>query len=179
MGRTQRGNNNAYCQDNEISWFDWSAVDNDLVEFTAQLIRLRQAHPVLRRRRFLRGQPDGGGLLDLGWFQPDGEPMAGADWGSGVLSVGAFFNGDAIAERGPSGERLLDHSFYFCVNGYWGPETFRLPTGYGEGWEVVVDTGGWKVATTVRFKAGDTVAVGARSLVVLRRPPLTSTLASP
>ena len=176
LGRTQRGNNNAYCQDNELAWFDWSAVDEDLVDFTAGLIKLRRAHPGLRRRRFLRGRPGDDGLLDLGWFRPDGEPMEDDDWATGVLSVGAFFNGDAITERGRSGERLVDDSFYFCSNSYWEPETFHLPTGYGEGWEVAVDTGGWTVATTTRFQGGDAVAVGARSLVVLRRPPLATSV---
>ena len=121
FGRTQQGNNNAYCQDSEISWFDWSALDEDLCSFTAELIALRKAHPVLRRRRFLTGTETNGDLPDLAWFRPDGERMADADWGSGVLSIGAFFNGDAITERAMNGEEIVDSSFFFAINSYWEP----------------------------------------------------------
>jgi glycogen operon protein len=174
FGRTQQGNNNAYCQDSEISWFDWSAVDHDLLEFTTKLIALSKEHPVLRRRRFLTGHSVDGNLPDLGWFRPDGHEMSPNDWSAGTLSIGAFFNGDAISERGANGEQVVDQSFYFCCNSYWEPVDFVLPAGFGEHWEVVVDTGGWTVATTSRFHAGDHVSVTSRSMVVLRRPSLTA-----
>ncbi len=175
FGRTQQGNNNAYCQDSDISWFDWGPFDQDLATFTAGLIALRKQHPVLRRRRFLSGTAVDGGLPDLAWLRPDGQVMEPEDWGAGVLSVGAFFNGDAITERGTNGERLVDHSFFLCCNSYWAPETFHLPATFGDGWEVVVDTGAWTVATTGKLAGGDAVAVGARAMVVLRRPPITGT----
>jgi glycogen operon protein len=170
FGRTQQGNNNAYCQDSEISWFDWSEVDDDLLSFTTGLLALRKAHPVLRRRRFLTGTAVDGGLPDLAWFRPDGSPMEGGDWGSGVLSLGAFFNGDAITERAVNGEPIVDASFFLAVNSYWEAVGFVLPEGYGDGWEVVVDTSSINVATTGRLKGGDPVHVGARTMVVLRRP---------
>ena len=109
FGRTQQGNNNAYCQDNEISWFDWSARRRRPVLVHApSSSRCARPHPVLRRRRFLTGTATNGDLPDLAWFRPDGERMADADWGSGTLSIGAFFNGDAITERAMNGEEIVD-----------------------------------------------------------------------
>ncbi|WP_107051318.1 glycogen debranching protein GlgX [Streptomyces sp. NRRL S-1022] len=178
LGRTQRGNNNAYCQDNEISWVDWDLTDGQrgLAEFTRHLIALRAAHPVLRRRRFFRGetvtnavQP----LPDLMWLRPDAREMTGRDWQRGdAHSVGVFLNGDAIAERDPYGRRMVDDSFLLLVNGYWEPVVFRLPDGsFGDRWTTVIDTADSDGIPDEReHKAGTRLRVEARSLVLLSRP---------
>ena len=101
IGRTQRGNNNAYCQDNEISWHDWDAVDEDLLAFTQRLVALRKAHPVFRRRRFFEGAPAMGSTLDdIGWFRPDGDPMHPDDWHVGhARALSLFLNGNALGPQ--------------------------------------------------------------------------------
>ncbi|MFJ4693174.1 glycogen debranching protein GlgX [Streptomyces sp. NPDC088766] len=179
MGRTQRGNNNAYCQDNEVSWIDWRPTRErrDLVDFTRRLIALRSAHPVLRRRRFFRGETvthAGQPLPDLVWLLPDAREMADRDWQrSDAHCVGVFLNGDAIAEPDPRGRPVVDDSFLLLLNSYWEPVVFRLPGArYGERWAVCVDTverDGSPDET--EYKAGAEVTVQARSLVVLSRPP--------
>ena len=171
LGRTQRGNNNAYCQDNELSWLDWDLGDDgsDLLGFTRRLIRLRRDHPVLRRRRFFQGRPiHGSDLADIGWFGPDGEEMTDRHWdGTTVRALGMFLNGDEIAEPGPRGQRIHDDSFLILLNGP-NPMDFRLP---GKGWasafELVLDTADHREG--VVYPAGDEVALLAYSLVVLRK----------
>ncbi|GGW43813.1 MULTISPECIES: glycogen debranching protein GlgX [Streptomyces] len=179
LGRTQRGNNNAYCQDNLVSWIDWRPARErrDLVDFTRRLIALRSSHPVLRRRRFFRGETvthAGQPLPDLVWLLPDAREMADRDWQrSDAHCVGVFLNGDAIAEPDPRGRPVVDDSFLLLLNSYWEPVVFRLPGAeYGERWAVCVDTvepdGG---PDETEYKAGAEVTVEARSLVVLSRPP--------
>ncbi|MFF5533668.1 glycogen debranching protein GlgX [Streptomyces cinerochromogenes] len=182
LGRTQRGNNNAYCQDNEISWVDWDLTDEQrsLADFTRHLIALRAAHPVLRRRRFFRGetptrarQP----LPDLMWLRPDAGEMTARDWQRGdAHSVAVFLNGDAIAERDPYGRRMVDDSFLLLVNGYWEPVDFRLPdTSFGERWTALVDTADPDGIPDEReHKAGTRLRGEARSLVLLSRPSRTT-----
>src|SRR5262249_31737220 len=140
-------NNNAYCQDNEVSWTDWTAggEQRELTDFTRRLIALRAAHPVLRRRRFFRGQTvthAGQPLPDLVWLRPDGRQMTDRDGErADAHSVAVFLNGEAIAERDPYGRRVVDDSFLLLLNGYWEPVDFRLPDGvYGERWTTLVDT---------------------------------------
>ncbi|MFE9676533.1 glycogen debranching protein GlgX [Streptomyces sp. NPDC006259] len=179
LGRTQRGNNNAYCQDNEVSWIDWRPTRerSDLVGFTRRLIALRSAHPVLRRRRFFRGETvthAGQPLPDLVWLLPDAREMTDRNWQrSDAHCVGVFLNGDAIAEPDPRGRPVVDDSFLLLLNSYWEPVVFRLPGAeYGERWAVCVDTvepdGG---PDETEHKAGAEVTVEARSLIVLSRPP--------
>ncbi|WP_375803584.1 glycogen debranching protein GlgX [Streptomyces sp. A012304] len=179
LGRTQRGNNNAYCQDNEVSWIDWRLTreQRDLIDFVRRLIALRAAHPVLRRRRFFRGATAthaGQPLPDLVWLLPDGREMTQRDWRrSDAHSVGVFLNGDAIAEPDPRGRPVVDDSFLLLLNAYWEPVVFRLPGAeYGERWTVCVDTvepdGG---LDETEHKAGAEVAVEPRGLIVLTRPP--------
>jgi glycogen operon protein len=129
MGRTQRGNNNAYCQDNEISWYDWGAVDESLLQFTRRLIRLRQRHPVLCRRRWFQGRAiHGSGVSDIGWFTPGGVEMSDEDWQAGFAkSLGVFLNGDAIPTPNERGERIVDDSFYVMFNAHHEAVTFTLP----------------------------------------------------
>ncbi|WP_225094940.1 glycogen debranching protein GlgX [Streptomyces sp. CoH27] len=178
LGRTQRGNNNAYCQDNPISWVDWELTgeQRSLTEFTRYLIALRAAHPVLRRRRFFRGETATNAdqpLPDLMWLRPDAREMTGRDWQRGdAHSVAAFLNGDAIAERDSYGRRMTDDSFLLLVNGYWEPVDFRLPgTMFAERWATLIDTADPDGIPDEReHKAGTRVRVEARSLVVLSRP---------
>ena len=112
VGRTQRGNNNAYCQDNEISWFDWANADQGLLKFARRLIRLRQRHPVFCRRRWFHGRPiHGSEVKDIGWFTPGGVEMSEQDWQAGFAkSLGVFLNGDAIPTSDERGERVRDES---------------------------------------------------------------------
>src|SRR5690606_1020306 len=99
------GNNNAYCQDNELSWIDWSRVDHELLEFVQRLAALRAEHPVFRRRRFFDGEPVEGGLPDIEWFTPDAHPMTTADWqADAARAVMVFLNGEGMAWKGPRGE---------------------------------------------------------------------------
>ncbi|PKW05835.1 glycogen operon protein [Streptomyces sp. 1222.5] len=178
LGRTQRGNNNAYCQDNEISWVDWelTAEQSALVEFTRHLIGLRAAHPVLRRRRFFRGETATNAeqpLPDLMWLRPDAREMTDRDWQRGdAHSVGVFLNGDAIAERDPYGRRMTDDSFLLLVNGYWEPVDFRLPDGsFGERWTTLIDTADPDGVPDERErKAATKLPVESRSLILLSRP---------
>src|SRR5581483_6433166 len=130
LGRTQRGNNNAWCQDNEISWFEWdqSLEAIALRDFTRRLIRLRREHPVLHRQSFLRGKPQNGtGLPDVSWFRPDGRRMARRDWDSGEPVLGMFLNGSEIPTPGPRGEEISDDSFLLLFNADDADHTFMLP----------------------------------------------------
>jgi isoamylase len=147
MGRTQGGNNNAYCQDNEVSWVDWGRVasERDLMEFTCALSALRREHPVFRRRRFFSGHPCAGEPQhpgDIVWLTPAGNEMTEQDWQAGYAkSVAVFLNGEAITEPGPRGERVTDARFLLLFNAHSEPITFTLPDSrFGADWEVVVDT---------------------------------------
>ncbi|MGW0520701.1 glycogen debranching protein GlgX [Crossiella sp. NPDC003009] len=193
LGRTQRGNNNAYCQDNELSWVDWSLLESnvDLLNFTRATARLRRDHPVFRRRRFFRGRPvrKGEELRDIAWFTPAGEEMTEQDWESGFgRCIMVFLNGDGITDLDARGERVTDDSFLLCFNAHDGEMELTVPNSdYGQEWAVVLDTatgealagsGGGVVtgviaggtptqARTVR--GGETIKVVDRSLLVLQR----------
>ncbi|MET7454839.1 glycogen debranching protein GlgX [Streptomyces sp. NPDC005574] len=178
LGRTQRGNNNAYCQDNAVSWIDWelTAEQESLRDFTRYVIGLRAEHPVLRRRRFFLGETvrhAGQPLPDLVWLLPDAREMTDEDWQrSDAHSVGVFLNGDAIAEPGPRGRPVVDDSFLLLLNSYWEPVDFRLPDiTYGERWTTLIDTGDpLGGPDESEHKAGTELTVEARSLVLLSRP---------
>ncbi|MCZ4611646.1 glycogen debranching protein GlgX [Streptomyces sp. Lzd4kr] len=178
LGRTQRGNNNAYCQDNEVSWVDWRLTDDQraLADFTRHVIGLRAAHPVLRRRRFFQGEtpthPDQP-LPDLVWLLPDGREMTPDDWRrSDAHAVAAFLNGDAIAEPDSCGRPVVDDSFLMLLNSYWEPMEFQLPDDtYGERWTTLIDTSDQQSPPDeVEHKAGTSVLIERRSLVLLSRP---------
>ena len=169
-GRTQRGNNNAYCQDNEISWYDWDRVDDGLLDFARRLIALRREHPVLRRRRWFQGRSIRGSV-DLGWFKPDGTEMGDDDWDAADASlVGVFLNGDAITDRDRRGQRVSDDSFLLLFNAHSEPVEWTLPKQWGESWELVVET---EAADPGRegdvLESPATLPVAGRSVVVLRR----------
>jgi glycogen operon protein len=172
IGRTQQGNNNAYCQDNEISWYDWENVDEQLLEFVRSLIRLRSSHPVFRRRRWFQGRPlHGSEVSDIGWFKPDGQEMSDEDWSSGFAkSLGVFLNGRAIPTPDPRGEQIVDDSFYLLFNGHHELLRFRLPTDrWGERWVSVLDTNSPGLSEGLDYRAGEEIAVESRSVVLLRR----------
>jgi glycogen operon protein len=151
MGRTQRGNNNGYCQDNDISWTDWSLMDSerDLVDFTRALSALRRDHPVFRRRRFFRGRHPGASSSfpgDIVWLTPAGREVTEHDWRGGAKSLAVFLNGDKISEPDPRGERITDDRFLLLFNAEADTVSFNLPgVRYGREWEVVIDTCGPRV----------------------------------
>jgi glycogen operon protein len=143
LGRTQRGNNNAYCQDNELTWLDWEHVDEELLAFTRRLLRLRREHRIFRRRRWFQGQPlHGSGVVDIAWFTPGGELMSEEHWRVGFArSLGVFLNGAAIQLVDAHGERVTDDCFYLLFNAHHEPITFVLPDAhYAPRWGLVLDT---------------------------------------
>jgi glycogen operon protein len=175
LGRTQRGNNNAYCQDNELSWVDWSSADQELAAFTAALIAMRRAHPVFRRRRFFAGRPIRGGddLRDIAWFTESGKEMTEQEWEVQVCQcLTVFLNGDGIPDADTRGQPVTDKSFLLCFNAHYTDIDVQLPgNGYGQEWTIVLDTAtdqlpGSRGATA----AGDAkITVTGRSLVILER----------
>ncbi|GAA3428590.1 glycogen debranching protein GlgX [Streptosporangium sandarakinum] len=175
LGRTQRGNNNVYCQDNELSWVDWSDVRENwlLLEFTQKLARLRAGHPVFRRRRFFYGRPvrgSGDSLSDIEWFTPLGEKMTDADWNVGYArSLAVFLNGDAITEPDRRGRRTRDDSFLLLFNAHHDVIEFTIPKDYGEMWMTEIDTAMPITVDTRICRAGEEVPVTGRSVRVLRR----------
>ena len=180
IGRTQGGNNNVYCQDNELSWIDWKLAEDEahLLAFTSAVVSLRQEHAVFRRRRFFAGDAAHGGQSSLGdieWFSSDGTEMDENDWQNGYArTLMAFLNGDAIPEPDPRGERILDSDFLFLFNALSEPVNFALPPAqYGVGWRVRLDT---TVAEPSNVSDQDWIAstshaVAGRSMVVLESAP--------
>ena len=178
LGRTQRGNNNAYCQDTELSWVDWERGREfeHLTDFVMRVSALRREHPVFRRRRFFQGRPlRGSNVEDIAWLQPSGESMTDEDWDNGYAkSLTVFLNGNGIREVDARGERISDDSFLLLFNAHHESLSFTLPdVSYGEAWTVVVDT-----AAPLRDEAADEprsakaaaeIEVAARSLLVLIR----------
>jgi glycogen operon protein len=177
VGRTQRGNNNGYCQDNEISWYDWAHADEGLLLFARRLIRLRHRHPVFCRRRWFQGRPiHGSTVSDIGWFTPAGTEMSEDDWRAGFAkSLGVFLNGGAIPTPDERGERIVDDSFYVMFNAHHEAIDFTLPSNeWGERWTEVMNTSdnGDQMSEERlghEYRAGDAVQVQALSLVLLRR----------
>jgi glycogen operon protein len=181
LGRTQRGNNNVYCQDNELAWIDWELAREHevLTAFTARLVALRAAHPIFRRRRFFQGRPIRGSdaqdsVPDIAWLRPDGQRMTDDDWNVGYArSVGIFLNGQAIPDHNELGERITDDSFLLLINAHHQPVAFTLPDErHGRVWEVMVDTADPLLANA-RRKARDCVPggrlrVAGRAMLVLR-----------
>ncbi len=143
LGRTQQGNNNAYCQDNDLSWIDWDGIDENLLEFTRRLIALRTSHPVFRRRRYFTGATDESGVPDIAWLRADGHPMGADDWDRAeVRALGVLLNGQAITEAGPRGEHIDDGTFLLLLNQSTETVEFALPDGkLAAAWTPVLDTG--------------------------------------
>jgi isoamylase len=176
IGRTQLGNNNGYCQDNELSWFDWAAADVDLLAFTRKLIALRRAHRVLRRRTFFQGRAiHGKDVGDIAWFNPEGVEMSDDEWQrSDANALEVFLNGDQL-EIDTRGEANTDDSFLFFINAGHEDRTFAVPAQLRAGtWHVEIDTGARDVvpdggAPEDRIDAEEVLTLLGRSLMVLRR----------
>ena len=166
FARSQGGNNNAYCQDNAVSWFDWEAAESnaDLVEFTARLCRLREAHPVFRRRQFFHGMPAPDSVRgDLDWYRPDGGPMSSEDWRT------SFARAVTMALSGATGDDTRpDDPFLIMLNAWWEPLDFAIPNPLRDlHWRVELDT----VAAEPEERAvggTETLTLIGRSLVLLR-----------
>jgi glycogen operon protein len=172
MGRTQHGNNNAYCQDNEISWYDWENADRDLLAFTRELIAFRRAHPVFRRRRWFQGRAIHGETSgDLAWYTPEGTLMTDQDWESSVVNaLGVWISGAEL--RGADGELAPDDVFYVIVSARPEPSRFRLPPRTaGVRWQVVMDSAAQPSfpAEGKVHRAGAAVPVEANAVILLRR----------
>ncbi len=171
MGRSQEGNNNAYCQDNEISWYHWDLGPRDeaLLEFTRRVVRFRRDHPVVRRDTFFGGEPDARGLPDIWWFRPDGRRMARRDWAVPGGPVGIFLNGDAIRSVTPRGEPVRDDSLLLLFNAHHEPVQFVLPPRrFGSQWQLELSTAD-PDASPQNFSAREIVPIEARSVLVLSR----------
>ncbi|MCB1821078.1 MAG: glycogen debranching enzyme, partial [Candidatus Competibacteraceae bacterium] len=177
MGRTQHGNNNAYCQDNELSWVNWDLPEEnaELLEFVRELMAFRYDHPVLRRRKWFQGRSiHGSGVHDIVWFNPDGGEMTEEQWHDGLtMAIGIFLNGEEIATPDRRGERIIDDSFILLFNAHHEPIEFTLPENLAPGeWRTVMDTALPRFLQRGRsYGAGaPTVPVVGRALVVLQRP---------
>ncbi len=168
IGRTQEGNNNVYCQDNPVAWYDWDDIDADLLDFTVRLVELRREHPIFRRRRWFQGQAVRL-VPDLAWYTADGVEMTDDDWAAGTAVLAVFVNGDAIPRRDERGRPVLDDSFLMLLNAGHEDVEWRLPEELVDGWQLVLDTGqGGFADDEVDVKSEHPVT--ARSVVVLRRP---------
>ncbi|HEY9046206.1 MAG TPA: glycogen debranching protein GlgX [Ohtaekwangia sp.] len=173
ISRTQKGNNNAYCQDNEISWINWKDADSELLEFTRQLIALRKNHPVFCRRRWFQGLPIKGiGLEDIAWFLPDGTEMSEEHWSHDFAkSLGVFLNGRGIHTLGPKGEQTTDDSFYLIFNAHHEALQYKLPPAkYGKEWTELLNTATGVVGEGKIYDATKTISVEGRSILLLRHP---------
>lgn len=173
IGRTQGGNNNAYCQDNDVAWLDWSLDDarQALLSFTRTLTHVRQGHPVLRRRKFFKGRAlFGADVKDIAWLQPDGSEMTESAWKeSRVRTLGVLLHGDAMDELDEHGERVLDDTFLILLNASHEPVRFKLPPTETP-WERLLDTAaGKEPASGQRQDGGSEFDLEARCLVLFRR----------
>jgi glycogen operon protein len=175
MGKTQRGNNNAYCHDDELSWLDWDLDDRRraLLGFTRRALRLRATQPVLQRRRFFRGaQPWDSSVKDLAWFRPDGTEMTDEDWQKPFArSVAFLLGGDSIHTPDEHGQRIVGDTLLVLLNAWHEPVTYVLPdVEWGLSWEILLDTAGASDLKRDLVEARGAVPVEARSLVILSRP---------
>jgi isoamylase len=174
LGHSQKGNNNAYCQDNELSWVNWDLKpeDRELLAFTQQVIALRKAHPVFRRRSFFQGrQIKGKGIKDILWLNPDGQEMSDEEWQhSFARCLGVMLSGEALDERDRRGRPVRDENFLLLLNAHHEAIQFTLPTITNDTrWVLVMDTHqGVTVQQRGPFVAGDNYTLQARSLVLLK-----------
>lgn len=170
FGRTQKGNNNAYCQDNEISWLNWQQADRALLEFTQKLIALRKEHPTFCRRRWFQGQPIKGGVEDIGWFLPDGSEMSEQHWSHDFAkSLAIYLNGKGLHLLSSKGKAIIDDNFYIIFNAHHESLDFKLPIDhYGKSWTVVLDTGKNNIEQGDTYQPEQVICVGDRSILVLK-----------
>ena len=172
IGRTQHGNNNAYCQDNELSWIDWHHIDTTMLAFVQRIVALRRSDPVLRRRHFFSGQAvHGSGRKDIGWFLPSGREVSDAEWfDDRQRSLGMILNGDEIPDRDPRGRRIRGGTLMVLLHAGDDPVEWVVPSGWGELWSVFADTADMTAMPSTRHHhPGEAIDMTARSLVVLLR----------
>ncbi len=171
IGRTQRGNNNSYCQDADISWMNWAAVDEELLEFTSKLISFQRRHPAFKKRKWFQGQSiRGTDLSDIGWFRPDGEKMTDDDWNTGYSkSIEVFINGEGIAAQDSRGRRILDDSFLIFLNAHFESVRFRVPEPLcTREWRKILNTAARPEWVRRQPPVKHHVNVASRSIVVLQ-----------
>lgn len=177
LGRTQGGNNNGYCQDNEITWIDWESADTELTAFIGGVAAIRTAHPVFRRRRFFTGRPvrarGSQDVPDVAFFTPSGSEMTDEDWNTAFgKSVAVYLNGQGIPDLDERGQRVVDDSFVLCFNAHHDAIEFTLPPEqFGSGWQLVLDTASGLAtveAEATPLQVGATVTVEGRALTVFR-----------
>jgi glycogen operon protein len=177
INRTQQGNNNTYCQDSELSWFDWdlSSASQDLLAFTRKLIKLRQDHPTFARRHWFQGRAiHGSGVHDIGWYNPDGTAISSDQWHDGsAKAITVFLNGEELMGVDASGQRLVDDSYLLFFNAQTDPQEFEIPAVVQkERWSMVLNTEmptGFVKDRQV-YRPGQAIAVAGFSLVVLTSP---------
>ena len=172
IGRTQHGNNNAYCQDNEISWLDWKNADHEFLDYVRRLIHFVKAHPTFGRKRWFQGRPiKGAGLEDIVWFLPDGSEMSDEDWNHHFAkSLAIYLNGRGLHLTGPKGESIVDDSFYLIFNAHYDALEFSLPSPkYGKQWMKILDTS-LTEPSNEEYNANDILVVKGRSITVLQQP---------
>ena len=173
LGRTQHGNNNAYCQDNELSWVDWSLGDEQrsLLEFTRHVLALRAAHPVFRRRDFFQGRPlIGTGIRDIVWLRPDGSEMTEQEWQHDhARGLGVLLSGDALNDVDARGRPVRDDSFALLFNADANPVAFTLPVQLGlPPGEVLIDSSKALADAGARFDPGAPYELPGRALALIR-----------
>lgn len=171
FGRTQQGNNNAYCHDNELSWYDWEDADEEMIEYTAVLTQLRKDHPVFRRRRWFEGRTvQGSARDDIAWYKPDGEPMSDHDWRKGYAkSLAVYLNGKGIQTTDSEGKPVVDDSFIVLFNAHSEPIQFIMPDDLaGLDWEVVRYSGS-QLPSLLPMRARETGLIESWSVAVLRK----------
>ncbi len=169
LGRTQQGNNNAYCQDNEITWYDWENIDEDQLRFTRSLIQLRKEHPTFCRRKWFDGMVvTGGDIRDIVWFLPEGGVMPDENWDHDYAkSLGVYLNGDSIRQKDEWGRKIVDDHFYIAFNAHYESLEFMLPgMAYAENWVKIIDTRDCVVGDSQVYGPGDRFVAESRSMAV-------------
>ncbi|HEU4632605.1 MAG TPA: glycogen debranching protein GlgX, partial [Flavisolibacter sp.] len=176
LGKTQKGNNNAYCQDNEISWINWQYADQELLTFTQDLIRFYKAHPAFSRKRWFKGRAiEENGLKDIDWFLPNGKSMTQENWNHDFAkSLAVYLNGRGLRATDSRGEKIIDDDFYIIFNAHFETLQYKLPPRkYGNKWLTAIDTSANFVSdegVPLKRGAGHTIDVEGRSMIVLKQP---------
>jgi glycogen operon protein len=175
LSHTQQGNNNTYCQDNELTWLEWdlSPEERDFLEFVRQVIAMRREQPVFQRRKFFKGRSIyGAGIADITWFEPSGEPMGDEAWNAGYNQCFGFsLAGDLIGDVDERGDPITGDCILLLMNAYHEMIPFKLPLRYqGQQWQRMLDTASPK-AEPVRCPAGQPYELQGRSMVILRSEP--------
>jgi glycogen operon protein len=172
IGRTQQGNNNSYCQDNEISWIDWKTADQELFDFTAKLIELRKKHAAFSRKNWFNGERvNDRDVEDIAWFKPDGTQMAQDNWGDEkAKSVAVFLNGQGLHAVDSEGRKVIDDNFYVIFNAHDQPVDYKLPSEkYAKAWKMILDTARYDQEDKKEpYKAGETIKIDSRSVILLQ-----------